>query len=658
MSDDAINVKITADVGGVVAGMKQAAAATKGATDDIKKGLDKVKEGATAAGNPFEGLTDKLREFKGEATSNGRVARFLANELAEIVPGANAAGGAMKSLIAIGLGGASIFSGIELGVFALGKLNESMEETKKLAKEVSDAERDTGRAVQESLEAVERGLHPTTATQAAWGAEVRKTNAENRKLEDQISTLIPKVGGVGDTMKSAFAGAIEMTKDSGGMLGLISTGLSKLTTGADPLLPIRDTSSQIDQLWKQIAANVSGLNSKKPLKDHVAEEESTKKVKDARLQLATESEAREVERHAKLRELHAEDEGPIAQAEAKLQSEIETLRAEGNAARRANTLKNEQEANAEIKKLNDQALANYLRGLDVEMAALRQHTNRVVAELQTQQRAETGNERTATAQRKYEEQQKDYAALADLRDKDAALAAANNDKQLAAKLLSIQREADREAAVANELRAKDLLNEKEFQAELARIKKTADTETAAALGAKRKQELEEAAQAGEKLGAVLSSVAQGGKGAGAAVKEAALGMIESFEKMALQAAIAAAMEAGSATASVPFVGPALAIGAMGAVFGAANSILHSAEGGMDVGAAGGLMMFHPHEMMLPAPIANPLRESIKSGALSGKNAGDVHIHVGDAHAVERMVKNNRAAITRTAKNMRANGSFR
>ena len=81
MSDDAISVKISADVGGLVDGMKEAAGATEEATEQIKDDVEGLGHAAREAGEPIESLTEKLREFASEQRSEGRLAGFLAMQV-------------------------------------------------------------------------------------------------------------------------------------------------------------------------------------------------------------------------------------------------------------------------------------------------------------------------------------------------------------------------------------------------------------------------------------------------------------------------------------------------------------------------------------------------------------------------------------------------
>jgi hypothetical protein len=142
-------------------------------------------------------------------------------------------------------------------------------------------------------------------------------------------------------------------------------------------------------------------------------------------------------------------------------------------------------------------------------------------------------------------------------------------------------------------------------------------------------------------------------------------------------AAAAAARVYASIAAIPVVGPFLApmaaVGALAAVIALGKSIF-SAEGGMGrVPHDGAITELHKNEMVLPAWIANPLRDSLSgagpqrydgvSQALSGRSSssslpfpgtgssgGDgpmsVTIHALDGRSVERVLKRNQRGVSR------------
>jgi len=96
----------------------------------------------------------------------------------------------------------------------------------------------------------------------------------------------------------------------------------------------------------------------------------------------------------------------------------------------------------------------------------------------------------------------------------------------------------------------------------------------------------------------------------------------------------AAAAAWNATVGIPFIGPVLAPIAAAASF---TGVMAFAEGGWDRVPSDQVAMIHKNEMVLPANIANPLRESLAGGgSLGGGN--HLHIHAIDAAGVASFVK--------------------
>lgn len=81
--------------------------------------------------------------------------------------------------------------------------------------------------------------------------------------------------------------------------------------------------------------------------------------------------------------------------------------------------------------------------------------------------------------------------------------------------------------------------------------------------------------------------------------------------------------AAASQASIPYVGPILAIAAMASVLASVlglGSGIKSAAGGFDVPAGlNPMTQLHGSEMVLPADIANPLRDSLRGGGTTGRD---------------------------------------
>jgi hypothetical protein len=88
----------------------------------------------------------------------------------------------------------------------------------------------------------------------------------------------------------------------------------------------------------------------------------------------------------------------------------------------------------------------------------------------------------------------------------------------------------------------------------------------------------------------------------------------------------AASGAASSQASIPYVGPILAIAAMGAILAAVSGLtggIKSAAGGFDIpSGTNPVTQLHEEEMVLPKGIANPLRKMLAGGGAGAESSGE------------------------------------
>ena len=133
---------------------------------------------------------------------------------------------------------------------------------------------------------------------------------------------------------------------------------------------------------------------------------------------------------------------------------------------------------------------------------------------------------------------------------------------------------------------------------------------------------------------------------------------QGFAQIEIDAAVAAA-GAFAATAAIPIVGPERAPAAAAAAY--AETIGWAAGmGGGIASAAGGmwevpgtiLSVLHPEESVIPAAVANPMRDFFSGGAATGgAGGGDIHIHGPLVNAIDtqtgaQFLKNNMRAIAK------------
>ena len=106
-------------------------------------------------------------------------------------------------------------------------------------------------------------------------------------------------------------------------------------------------------------------------------------------------------------------------------------------------------------------------------------------------------------------------------------------------------------------------------------------------------------------------------------------------------AASAGGKAAESVAGVPFAGPELAAAAYASTFAMIMGGLHSAAGGFDIPAGvNPLTQLHSAEMVLPAPIANKVRNMADGGG----GGVTVHIHATDAQSVARLFSKNGPAL--------------
>lgn len=115
------------------------------------------------------------------------------------------------------------------------------------------------------------------------------------------------------------------------------------------------------------------------------------------------------------------------------------------------------------------------------------------------------------------------------------------------------------------------------------------------------------------------------------------------------AAATGAAKAYQAIVGIPYVGPVLAPIAAGVAFAgieAFSGMLSSAEGGWERVPADGMMTeLHKNEMVLPATVADHVRNSMGSKGAQSGGGGQIHIHANDARSFKDMLRRNPGALT-------------
>jgi hypothetical protein len=183
MADKSLSIQLKVSADGLVEGLKIAGQSVEGASQAFRTHFGKAGESAS-------GLTAVLREFKGEATQAGRVASFYARDLAEIIPGATGASGAIKQVFGALLSGSAAGAAIELVIAGLAQVNEHLQEEEKLQRAVRNAGIDAAFSI----------------------------NSEIRKLNDSLDGTLTKTAALkrnlGDGIRSAAKEAMKASADA------------------------------------------------------------------------------------------------------------------------------------------------------------------------------------------------------------------------------------------------------------------------------------------------------------------------------------------------------------------------------------------------------------------------------------------------------------
>ncbi len=128
-----------------------------------------------------------------------------------------------------------------------------------------------------------------------------------------------------------------------------------------------------------------------------------------------------------------------------------------------------------------------------------------------------------------------------------------------------------------------------------------------------------------------------------------------------QSAAAAGAGAAESQASIPYVGPVLAIAAMAAIFAAVMAM--KGKGGGNPSAAGGfdipaglnpLTQLHEREMVLPKEHSDVIRGLAEGGGSAGGGV-TINLHAMDGESVKRMLLNNKPALVAAIQQAKRDG---
>jgi hypothetical protein len=126
LSDLTFGVGITYDQ--AESGLKTLVTHVDGASAEMRNSLDSIGPGAGEASEGIEKLARSLKHWRAEVVQQGRFARFLANDIAELgIPIDGVTAGFGKMVAAFAFGGSIVEVGLETLKFTIGRIKDAIE---------------------------------------------------------------------------------------------------------------------------------------------------------------------------------------------------------------------------------------------------------------------------------------------------------------------------------------------------------------------------------------------------------------------------------------------------------------------------------------------------------------------------------------------------
>lgn len=215
------------------------------------------RKGAQEAKDHVSSLIGSLKEFKSEAVSTGRSARFFATELAEVIPGAEGAKNAMRDLIKVGLSGFGMIGAIEGVIFVLKQLKEAGAEEEKQLKEIAEEYKKVGTEGKKAYEQIQRSLLGLSPAQMQWAKDVEAT--------------IEALGKVRVAIKDVEEGTHPVMAAGAALNAIFGADVGPITTRAEAIARLRDEEARLVEQLKEL----------KKLRDETEEKTVGKQQADA-----------------------------------------------------------------------------------------------------------------------------------------------------------------------------------------------------------------------------------------------------------------------------------------------------------------------------------------------------------------------------------------
>jgi len=578
-----IQLQVAVGVDGLLQNLKVATKGVDDAAQQMNASFKGLGEGAKHADKAHGSFLDTLKEFKKEQTQQTRYARFYANELASIVPGAGAAknavmglGGAMIEGLA---GGGALAVGFELAKVGLESLNEMLNEEKKQEMELAEQHFKTFTAMSESIDKAAKGYVTLRSKTEELEVSLREgINKQVKEMRFQLEETLKHQGWLSKLFGSSEVDALREK-----IAGLLTELNNPKVAGKLKLLQEEESIAEATKAADEMRRLFAGLG-----------DETT------RIRTETDIKLNEIDRRYR-EAMYADDVTMMRSLEATRESIVSESQERIRRIKVQKQLAFEEEAFQFTKGTMDQESQSLVL-LDMKI-------------------------------RKYKELAKQFPAEAEhykLLIKLATEAQARDTKK-----------AQDERVFAAESAKRGILEQarNQKQAEDLEIQKS----LWAALEQKAQGYIDVAASMGDAFGQAFALMITGAKsfagGMADIFKSIVSLVISALQKMIMAWAVESAAAAFSSQAGIPIVGPFLGAAAAAAALGLVGGLvsqLPSAAGGWDVPQGiNPITQVHEREMVLPAQYADVIR-GMANGSPSG--GGTVVIHAIDARGVKEFVE--------------------
>lgn len=611
---DVATVSLDGRIDSYRAAMAEAAKIGRETFREIAASNQPVQAAAARTGEAHTGLLGVMKEFRKEQVQQGRMARFYAAELASVIPAGDGAKGTIQGLLGVLIEGAAggmsfalAFEAVKFGIELVGRAYNEASKAAKEAEERFKASIDSVRAatasamdgIQKAIERASLAKPSDTLQRQAEAAEEVARRHGQRMAEALADASRPREG---ETVR-AWAKRREET--------------------AEELRLLQDNADRWAAHARAKREEASTVGSVEAIEDS---RELSKKLADLQIE-AAEGEQQILLRAEKEKKEIREKYGA---SNPSLVAKVAT-RIDAKAAKDVEELQKRESDRAIDEAVRESQRVNEIRarwtqvGQD-EISKLTERANKDLAALDENE-VEARKEVWAGF----------YRELVRL-DKETS---DRRQQQQAAVLADMARKVERYTAPLT--RAFDSVVDGLLQGslDLTSILKTMFADTIKML-------------IGMLVEMGIQKIASSLLGAGAA-KTAAIS--ETHGNIAV-----ASTGAAAALAGIPIVGPALAAAAaasMEASLMAMSEPLLAAAGGFDVPSfVDPVVQLHRKEMVLPAPIADPLREALAENRLGSRGYTiNLTIQALDGASVERVLMANDGAVARAlhrlARNRRA-----